>query len=204
MKCNVARDLLSLYFDGLCSDETRKQLEEHIEYCENCKQLKQNLEKELDWSGENQEWEKAITPLKKVKKKMQRKNVLIGLCIFFLLLFAVGTTVLTYGQIAKKGISFELIYDAVRFRYIGKQFASGNIEPLYASISNGYLLKDEEAGVLHLAYTDNASYDEDMKATIMEKYHRYFDGKDLTYEGIEEICYLETPATEWNKTLYIS
>ena len=46
MKCNIARDLLPLYFDGLCSDETRKQLEEHIENCESCKLLKQNLEEE--------------------------------------------------------------------------------------------------------------------------------------------------------------
>lgn len=204
MKCNVIRDLLPLYFDGLCSDETRAQLEEHIEHCEECRKLKQNLEPEQAAPFENQEWDKSIAPLKKVKKKIHRKNILITLCIVFILLLSGVTAILTYGQIAKKGYSFELFYDALRFGRIGKQFAAGNIEPLYEVLSNDYKLQDAESGLIQLAYPDSETYDKDMKEAILEKYHQYFDGKHLTYKGIEEIRYLESPAMGWNRTLYLS
>ena len=204
MKCNVVRDLLPLYFDGLCSEETKAQLEEHIEHCEDCRKLKQNLEPEQAVPVENQEWDKPISPFKKVKKKIQRKNILISLCIVFILLLSGVTAVLTYGQIAKKGYSFELVYDALRFRQIGKQFAAGNIEPLYEVLSNDYKLQDAESGLIQLAYPDSETYDADMKEAILEKYHQYFDGKHLAYKGIEEICYMETPAMGWNRTLYLS
>jgi len=204
MKCNVVRDLFPLYFDGLCSEETRKQLEEHLEHCDACRRLRQNLEAEQEWHGENPEWNPSIVPLKKVKKKIRRKNILIGVCLFFLLLFMVCVSLLAYGQINKKGISFEMIYDAVRFRHIGKQFASGNIDPLYEVLADGYLLQDPESSVVRLAYTDNEEYDKDMKEAIMAKYHQYFDNKDLTYEGIEEIGYCETPKMGWNRTLCVT
>ncbi len=83
MKCNVARDLFPLYFDGLCSEETRKQLEEHLDHCEECRKLRQNLESEQEWHEESPEWNPSIAPLKKVKKKIRRKNILIGVCLFF-------------------------------------------------------------------------------------------------------------------------
>ncbi|MCM1467330.1 MAG: zf-HC2 domain-containing protein [Alistipes sp.] len=203
MNCNIARDLLVLYFDGVCSGETRKELEEHLQHCEACRQLKEELEAERKTAEEKTDWEGTITPLKKVRKKIYRKNVVIGVCVFLLLVLAGGTSLLTYGQLAKKGVSFEMLYDAVRFRYIGRQFAQGNIEPLYEVLSNGYVLKDEESGVIRLAYADKETYDADMKAAFSEKYRKYFDGVSLKFAGIEEIGYSQTPKTEQNRTLYI-
>lgn len=204
MKCSVARDLLPLYFDGLCSEETKKQLEEHMEQCACCSQLKETLEPEQEWPDEKQEWDTSTTPLKKIKRKIHTKNILLGVCVTLLLLVVGLTALLTYGQICKKGLSFELLYDAVRFQHIGSQFASGNIEPLYETLSNGYLLQDEESSVLRLVYGDSETYDKDMKDAILQKYHQYFNGKTLTYKGIEEIGYCETAKMGWNKTLFIT
>lgn len=203
MKCNIVRDLFPLYLDGLCSEETRKQLDEHMESCENCRQLKQSMEQEPVLPGDSQDWKQSILPLKKVKKKMRRKNLMISVCVFFLLLFVGVTAVLAYGQITKTGISFELIYDAVRFKHIGEQFASGNIEPLYEQLSDGFVMRDEEAAVIHLAYADKATYDAEMKKAIMNKYHQYFEGKNLTYKGIEEIGYSEPSGMGEYRTIYI-
>lgn len=204
MKCNIARDLLPLYFDGLCSDETGRQLEEHIGQCEECRKLKQSLEADRQEPESSGEWDKSIMPLKKIRKKIRRKNGLIAVCVFFLLLLVAGTSVLTYGQIARRGVSFEWIWEAARFRHVGKQFAGGDIEPLYEALSNGYRFRDAESGIVRLAYEDRESYDRDMKAVILEKYHRYFDGKGLTYKGIEDIEYREVPGMGWNRILCIS
>ncbi len=39
MNCNLAKDLIPLYIDGCCSEESKKTVEEHIENCKDCKQL---------------------------------------------------------------------------------------------------------------------------------------------------------------------
>lgn len=37
-QCNVIRDLLPLYYDGVCSEESRTAVEKHLSECESCKQ----------------------------------------------------------------------------------------------------------------------------------------------------------------------
>ena len=46
MKCNIVRDLFPLYLDGLCSEETRKQLDEHNDLRD---LMNQNLDKLTEW-----------------------------------------------------------------------------------------------------------------------------------------------------------
>lgn len=38
-KCEVIEDLLPLYYDGICSRETEKAVEEHFKTCEDCKMI---------------------------------------------------------------------------------------------------------------------------------------------------------------------
>jgi Predicted integral membrane protein len=37
IKCEIIEDLLPLYYDGICSKETSKAVEEHMKTCKNCK-----------------------------------------------------------------------------------------------------------------------------------------------------------------------
>lgn len=139
-----------------------------------------------------------------MKKRSLRKNVITVILVVIFIVCAVFTGILTYGQIAKKGVSFELIHDSMKFKSIGKQFASGNIDALYEILSNGYILDDEEAVIIRLAYADNEEYDNEMKKSISEKYHQYFDNQNLEFKGIEEIEYITTPKLEQSSTLYIA
>ena len=43
MKCNIAQDLLPLYAEGLCSEETSRELEQHFAECKECSALKNGL-----------------------------------------------------------------------------------------------------------------------------------------------------------------
>lgn len=204
MKCNVVRDLLPLYFDGLCSEETGKQLEAHLETCESCRQIKQELEKEQDWTEKKEDWDKVISPLKKVNKRLRKKNYFIMVCTSLLIVVLVATSILTYGQITKNGISFEMVFEMCRMQKIGKEFAVGNIASLYNVLDNGYEFQDEESSVVRLVYATPEEYDADMKAAILEKYNQYFEGKSLKFEGIESIAYTETAVMGWDKTLCVS
>ncbi len=218
MKCNIARDLLPLYFDGLCSEETEQLLAQHFETCEDCRTLKESLEAEQSAQEDNkfngntlehiaeQRQKNSLAPLKKVNKKIKRKNRLLVVCCFFLILFIGTNSVLLYGQFNKKGISYEYIFDAVRFHFIGKEFAKANIEPLYNCLADGYGLRDQESAAVQRAYMkDSASdsiYHEDMKRIISEKYNQFFSGKNLKYKGIHEIGYDEGLHLMYN-ALYI-
>ncbi len=43
MNCNLVKDLIPLYIDGCCSEESKKIVEEHIENCKSCKQLFEDM-----------------------------------------------------------------------------------------------------------------------------------------------------------------
>ena len=40
MKCELAKDLMTLYVEGMCSDASKEELEKHLQECPECaKQL---------------------------------------------------------------------------------------------------------------------------------------------------------------------
>ena len=43
MNCNIVKDLIPLYIDGCCSEESGRIIEEHIKECDNCKKLIENM-----------------------------------------------------------------------------------------------------------------------------------------------------------------
>ena len=43
MNCNIVSDLIPLYIDGCCSDESEKIVKEHIETCDSCRKLFENM-----------------------------------------------------------------------------------------------------------------------------------------------------------------
>ena len=45
--CEVIMDLLPLYHDGVCSEESREMVEEHLEECESCKRALMEIRREI-------------------------------------------------------------------------------------------------------------------------------------------------------------
>lgn len=43
MNCNIVKDLIPLYIDGCCSTESKEVVEEHIQDCDDCKKLFENM-----------------------------------------------------------------------------------------------------------------------------------------------------------------
>lgn len=63
--CKIIEDLVPLYLDEVCSEESRKAVDTHIEKCENCRKLvKGNAEVEISY----------IEPEESVKEKAVRKG----------------------------------------------------------------------------------------------------------------------------------
>ncbi len=46
LECGIARDLLPLYVEGLCSEESQAALEQHLQECKGCQACYQRMRAE--------------------------------------------------------------------------------------------------------------------------------------------------------------
>lgn len=69
-KCNVIKDLLPLYADDVCSEDSREMVDEHLASCEDCRQELEDYRYNTGLPEVSPD--KAI---KKFKKKMSMKNL---------------------------------------------------------------------------------------------------------------------------------
>ncbi len=95
ISCKIIEDLLPLYYDSICSEESKDLVNEHLKNCESCK-------KTLDTISENtkSETKEKLKSLKSVsdtwlkfKKKLILKGLIVGIsaCLLLFLLFIILT-----------------------------------------------------------------------------------------------------------------
>lgn len=82
ISCNVIEDLLPLYHDGVCSEDSRKMVEEHLRTCEKCGKMKRELDREPEL--EQVDEKKAIQGIRKSIRKRTLRAVALGMVIVLL------------------------------------------------------------------------------------------------------------------------
>lgn len=82
ISCNLTRDLFTVYLDDICSDESRELIEEHLQECEDCKQLLKSMKSKDDKEPSQKE---QIRFFKKAQKYIDNRYKLV---FFIALLFA--------------------------------------------------------------------------------------------------------------------
>lgn len=88
MKCEIIKDLLPNYIDELTSDESNKEIENHIKTCIKCKAELDNMKQDI--SIETLEINKKdIQPLKKFNKKYM--NIFRNISIFSLIIYLIAS-----------------------------------------------------------------------------------------------------------------
>lgn len=89
-ECGIIKDLLPLYADDVCSDESRKAVEEHISNCEDCKGELEKLRKSVDVAPQ-----KDTEALKRIKKRLRTEKIVVAVISLAAILFAaVGSLIL--------------------------------------------------------------------------------------------------------------
>lgn len=89
-QCNIIADLLPLYHDDACSEDSRQLVEDHLSQCEQCRKLADQIDREL-FSPPGKEDLKLLKGLKKEIRRGKKKLFLQGIAAafaFMLLLFA--------------------------------------------------------------------------------------------------------------------
>ena len=120
LNCKVIEDLLALYTDNVCSDESRKLVEEHLRECEKCRVLLDNMASIQITHIEKDELKKHAI-IKKGFQKIHRRW-LASLIMVFMLIPVTFLGILGYNEKHGEGIAFSNLDDIYRcykhLRYI--------------------------------------------------------------------------------------
>jgi len=88
--CKIVQDLLPNYIEVLTNKETNKFVEEHLNECTECKQILENMKKEVELNKTERE-EKEVKFIKKYNRKLKiLRNIL--LIILVIVLIYLGNT----------------------------------------------------------------------------------------------------------------
>lgn len=68
--CNVIKDVLPLYVDGILSDDTSRIVAEHLEQCSECKKTYEDMKSAVVIPVDND-----VTPLKNFQKAWKKKII---------------------------------------------------------------------------------------------------------------------------------
>ncbi len=96
ISCEIIKDLLPLYHDGVCSSESKAMVEEHLTHCSSCKAELQAMDEVLliDSPEQNLKEADAVKSLSKQWKKGMLVSLLKG--VLFTLLAVIITALVLY------------------------------------------------------------------------------------------------------------
>lgn len=105
ISCNIVRDLLPLYVDGVVSEETKKELEQHLRECPKCKTEYEQLSQELTLPANPDLHDESAHALKNMKHALAKKRVIVAVVsvITTLLMVAVLYAGFNYSIIFQRG-----------------------------------------------------------------------------------------------------
>lgn len=77
-QCNIITDLLPLYHDGVCSEDSREFVAEHLSQCEACRKLAEEIDREIAAPAKAEEID-ALKGIKAGVRKGRKKAFFKGL-----------------------------------------------------------------------------------------------------------------------------
>ncbi|MGX8774045.1 MAG: zf-HC2 domain-containing protein [Bacillota bacterium] len=111
IKCEVIKDLLPLYVDGVVSDESRELIEEHLKTCPDCSEYCRLLREETP-DVSTVEFADEAASLKRIKRRITRNQLLSTIIIatFIIIVLAVinSFNLAEYQGSLEENLSFEL------------------------------------------------------------------------------------------------
>lgn len=98
ISCEIIKDLLPLYHDGVCSNDSKTMVEEHLANCESCKAELQAMDDELPINNTEQNLNEAesVKKLSRRWKKGMRKSLLKGILTTILIIALVALVLYSF------------------------------------------------------------------------------------------------------------
>lgn len=103
--CCLIHDLMPLFLEGLTENETKILIEEHLNECESCKNLYESMKEPQMEENEN----KQVDYLKKVKKRSKKKLILSVAATCFIFVFLIMLKLFIIGdEVKNAAVSAEI------------------------------------------------------------------------------------------------
>lgn len=106
--CGIIRDLLPLYIDGVCNEESKQAVSNHLAECQECRNCYEAMKEAgqcAQKGNENGEELEMAMRLKRVKKRIHKKITRILLCAAAAVLICIGCYHLLFNA-AIKDVAF--------------------------------------------------------------------------------------------------
>lgn len=135
MKCEIIRDLLPAYCDGVCSPEAAVEIEQHTAECSDCAKLMSDFKSEI--TTPEAEASAPKKPFKKIKKSIFRNKLVIAFLVIVLLIVFSIAGLLTYGQIVRDPYvpSFETVIASKKAEKLITKLCEGDIDYVMSRIT---------------------------------------------------------------------
>ena len=134
--CGIIRDLLPLYIDDVCNEESKQAVQNHLSGCEKCRscyEAMKSTEGFAEKKRNNSEESKIASSLKNVKNRINRKIRNITLCaVAAVLTVIVGFNLLF--NVPIKNISLDDVSVSAHVYTLAEQIDSSTIDALSSDV----------------------------------------------------------------------
>ena len=134
LSCEIVMDLLPLYEEGICSEETKKAVEEHLKECKKCRSFLEDVHSFPEEEIQAESVDKSQADADKVVVKSFKKIALRWMCSILIVAIVIPMAILGWNQYNEVGVHFTNLHEL----YIGKQFVEqlilGNYEEAFKYI----------------------------------------------------------------------
>lgn len=87
MDCDIIQDLIPSYVDEICSEATRRCVDEHIKTCSACQQIVKFCKNSTFSEKKLEQWE--LDGMKKIRRKMKMQNMVSYLLVLIMIAFGI-------------------------------------------------------------------------------------------------------------------
>ena len=103
-ECDLVKDLIFSYNDGVLSETSKSLVENHLKSCEKCSNALKEIQQENDKNSEKKE----IDAFKGIRKKITKKNIVISISLIFLILIIIFNILvfINYNEVASTMIIY--------------------------------------------------------------------------------------------------
>lgn len=160
--CKIVQDLLPNYIDRLTNEETNEFVENHLQECKECKEVLENMSKNLNIEDKKKD-KKIINFIKKYNKKMRVLKIIILLIVAIYLFSILRNAVIILSLINKSKnqeitSSYSINYEIVTTYGGISDMSSIVIEDVYLRTHNFLFLDGRKTNIVEYCEGDTSEY----------------------------------------------
>lgn len=178
--CEIINDLLPLYVDDICSEESRALVDEHIKECPDCTEMLEDLRDEMKLPVSELDDAKPIKAIQRAWKKDKTRSFIRGISITVVIVAAVAVLLIAlyYPRPIIKA-PYSMAYDIER-----KYSEDGGYGVNYKTIDDNYFLISR---ILYKGEDVTERFDPEELAkllsnTMSRRKEKSFGARDMVWE----------------------